>query len=241
MKLINTVIVFLIAAALITTTVIVALQLPQLAIYIPVIAIGLALALQKQIANFFGYFSITFSRIYAEGDRIRIGDTKGDVQRVGLIHTILEEVGEGDKLGGELTGRLIHMPNLLVLDQPVLNYSQDYSVTHKRIYSSYIFDEVRIALSSDSDVPAAIRLLDDIVKSEDAVHITEARRIFRDEYPNFLDEATHKDRIVIHAEPQHIWVKGKFVVPFQERNQLRSRILLRFLEAINKTTSIKLA
>ncbi len=240
MKLINTIIVFLIVAILAVATA-VALRLPQLAIYIPVIAIGLALALQKQIANFFGYFSITFSRIYSKGDRIRIGETKGDVQRVGLIHTILEEVGEGDKLGGELTGRLIHMPNLLVLDQPVLNYSQDYSVTHKRISSSYIFDEVRIALSSDSDVQTAIKLLDDIVKSEDAVHIAEARRIFGDEYPNFLDEAIHKDRILIHVEPQHIWVKGKFVVPFQERNQLRSRILLRFLEAINKTTSIKLA
>ena len=240
MKLINTIIVFLIVATLIAATA-AASRLPQLAIYIPVIAIGLALALQKQIANFFGYFSITFSRIYGRGDRIRIGDTKGDVQRVGLIHTILEEVGEGDKLGGELTGRLIHMPNLLVLDQPVLNYSQDYSVTRKRIYSDYIFDEVRIALSSGSDVQAAIKLLDDIVKSEDAVHITEARRIFGDEYPNFLDEATHKDRILIHVEPQHIWVKGKFVVPFQERNQLRSRILLRFLEAINKTASIKLA
>ncbi len=240
MKLINAVIVFAIIAALIAATA-AALRLPQLAIYIPVIAIGLALALQKQIANFFGYFSITFSRIYGKGDRIRIGDTKGDVQRVGLIHTILEEVGEGDKLGGELTGRLIHMPNLLVLDQPVLNYSQDYSVTHKRIYSSYIFDEVRIALSTDSDVQAAIKLLDDIVRSEDADHITEARRIFGDEYPNFLDEATHKDRILIHIEPQHIWVKGKFVVPFQERNQSRSRILLRFLEAIDKTASIKLA
>lgn len=167
MKLINVVIVFVIVAMLIATIVIVALRLPQLAIYIPVIAIGLALALQKQIANFFGYFVITVSLIYGRGDRIRIGDTKGDVQKVGLVHTILEEVGEGDKLGGELTGRLIHMPNLLVLDQPVLNYSQDYSVTHKRIYSSYIFDEVRIALSTDSDVQAAVRLLDDIVKSED--------------------------------------------------------------------------
>ena len=240
MRLINAVIVFLIVATLIVATAL-ALRLPQLAIYIPVIAIGLALALQKQIANFFGYFSITFSRIYGRGDRIRIGDTKGDVQRVGLIHTILEEVGEGDKLGGELTGRLIHMPNLLVLDQPVLNYSQDYSVTQKRINSSYIFDEIRIALRPDSDVQAAIKLLDEIVRSEDVDHIAEAQRIFGKEYPNFLDEAIHKDRILIHVEPQHIWVKGKFVVPFQERNQVRSKILLRFLEAINKTASIKLA
>lgn len=240
MKLFNVVVIFVVVAALIAMTVIAAVRLPQLAIYVPVLAIGLALALQKYIASFFGYFVITFSRIYDKGDRIRIGDTKGDVQKVGLLHTTLEEVGEGEKLGGELTGRLIYMPNLLVLDQPVLNYSKDYSVTQKKISSGYVFDEVRIALSTDSDVQAAIDLLDNIVKTEDADHITAAQRIFRDHYPKFLDEAINKDRILINVEPQRIWVKGKFVTPFQERNQLRSKILLRFLNEANKTTSIRL-
>lgn len=61
------------------------------------------------------------------GDRIRIGNTKDDVRHVGLLHTTLEEVGEDEKLGGELTGRLLYVPNLIILDQPVLNYSKDYS------------------------------------------------------------------------------------------------------------------
>ena len=109
------------------------------AIYSSIIAIGLALALQKYVASYFGYFLISFSQIFKIGDRIRIGNIKGDVKRIGLFHFMLEEVGEDEKLGGELTGRLFHIPNLMVLDQAVLNYSKDYS-RRGQIHSDYIFD-----------------------------------------------------------------------------------------------------
>ncbi len=131
---------------------------PDMAVAVPILAVGLAVALQKYTASFFGYFVINFSRIYAPGDRIRIGNIKGDVRWVGLIHTILEEVGEDEKLGGELTGRILHVPNLVILDQPVLNYSKDYSVHQKAITSDYMFDEVRIPLTTDSNVGKASQI-----------------------------------------------------------------------------------
>ena len=219
----------------------VATRSPQPAIYVPIIAIGLALALQKYIASFFAYFVITFSGIYDIGDRIRIDKVKGDVRRVGFLHTTLEEVGEDEKLGGELTGRILHVPNLIILDQPVLNYSKDYSVQHKPISSDFMFDEVRIAITTDSNVQRACDLLDGILKSLDETYMREAREIFRDGYPRFLDEATTGPRVLVYVEPKHIWVKGKFVVPVRDRNSLRSQILLRFFEEIKASPDIKLA
>jgi small-conductance mechanosensitive channel len=121
-----------------------AIYVPQIAIWVPIITLGLALALQKYTASFLAYLVITFSDIYGIGDRIRIGNVKGDVRMVGLLHSILEEVGEDEKLGGELTGRLLHVPNMIVLDQPISNYSKDYSVNSEAISSDYMFDEVRI-------------------------------------------------------------------------------------------------
>ncbi len=213
----------------------------ETAIYVPVIAIGLALALQKYIASFFAYFVITFSGIYDIGNRIRIDNVKGDVRRIGLLHTTLEEVGEDEKLGGELTGRIIHVPNLIILDQPVLNYSKDYSIRHKPISSDFMFDEVRIAITTDSNVQQACDLLDSILKSLDETYMREAREIFRGGYPRFLDEATTGPRVLVYVEPKHIWIKGKFVVPVRDRNALRSQILLRFFEEIKTRPDIKLA
>lgn len=213
---------------------------PQLSVAVPILAIGLAVALQKYTASFFGFFVINFSRIYGPGDRIRIGNIKGDVRWVGLIHTTLEEVGEDEKLGGELTGRILHVPNLVILDQPVLNYSKDYTIHQQAVTSDYMFDEVRIPVTCDSNVAKASEILEGILRVEEHVHLREAREMFRNGYPRFLSEAAGGPRILVHIEPQHIWINGKFVAPIRGRNQLRSRILLEFMERIKTNPDVKL-
>ena len=241
MRLLITAAVFVVIAALVAATVVAAICVPQIAIWVPVIALGLALALQKYTASFLAYFAINFSGIYGLGDRIRIGNIKGDVRRVGLLHTTLEEVGEDEKLGGELTGRLLHVPNLLVLDQPVLNYSKDYSVQCETISSDYMFDEVRIPITNDSNVEKACKLLEDILRTQDEVHMREAGRMFRNGYPEFLDEAMSNPRVLVYIEPEYIWIKGKFVAPLRSRNDLRSKILLQFFREVRANTDIRLA
>jgi len=240
-RLLTAVVILAVVAALAAATVVAAVYLPQIAIWVPILALGLALALQKYTASFLAYFVITFSDIYGIADRIRISNMKGDVRRVGLLHTILEEVGEDEKLGGEFTGRLWHVPNMMVLDQPLLNYSKDYSAQSQTIYSDYMFDEVRIPLTTDSNVERASKLLEGILKSQDEAYLKEAGRAFQDGYPQFLDEATNSPRVLIHIEPEHIWIKGKFVAPLRGRNDLRSRILLQFLREVNTHSDMKLA
>jgi small-conductance mechanosensitive channel len=226
---------------LIASIVVSALYVSQVAVYIPILAIGLALALQKYIASFFAYFYINFTRIYDPDDRIRIGNIKGDVRRVGLLHTTLEEVGEDEKLGGEVTGRLLHVPNLVILDQPVLNYSKDYSITNDIISSDYMYDEVRIPITTDSDAQAASELLDSILKRHDKAYIREVRKKYKKDYPRFLAEAISGPRVQVYLEPQHIWIKGKFITPLRDRNLLRSKILLQFFKDIGDRPNIKLA
>jgi small-conductance mechanosensitive channel len=240
-RIITAVVILAVVAALAGATVVAAIYVPQIAIWVPIITLGLALALQKYTASFLAYFAITFSGIYGMGDRIRIDKVKGDVRSVGLLHTTLEEVGEDEKLGGEITGRLLHIPNMLVLDQPVLNYSKDYSVYSKAISSDYMFDEVRIPLSTDSNIEKAGRLLENILKSHDEVHLKEAERVFQNGYPRFMREATSGPRVLIHIEPGHVWIKGKFVAPLRNRNDLKSWILLQFLKEVNTESDIKLA
>jgi len=212
----------------------------KVAIAVPIVTFALAFALQRYIACFFAYFDILSSGVYRAGDRIRIGEIKGDVRWVGLIHTTLAEVGEDEKLGGELTGRIMHLPNLVVLDQAVLNYSNDYSARQKRIASDYMFDEARIPVSRDSSVNKATELLEGILRSEDAVYLEQVREVFRDGYPEFLEEAVSGPRVLIHVEPNCIWIKGKFVATIRQRNQIKSRILTQFLRQIKATSDVRL-
>jgi small-conductance mechanosensitive channel len=226
--------------SLIAITVLAAIYFPQAAVYVPIIALGLALALQKYTASFIAYFVITFSKIYDLGDRIRIANFKGDVRRIGVLHTTLEEVGEDEKLGGELTGRLLHFPNQILLDQPVLNYSKDYSIHYTTISSDYMFDEVRIPLTPGSNIQKAIQVLEEALSKKDDVYIQEAKRIFEDGYPRFLNEALNGPRVQVYIEPGHVWIQGKFVAPLKGRNDLRSEIFKQFIEKIKGDKDISI-
>ena len=68
-------------------------RLGRLSIAIGVAGAGVAVALQDVLASIAGAFSIGFSRLYGAGDRVQIGDTRGDVIDIGLLRTTLIEVG----------------------------------------------------------------------------------------------------------------------------------------------------
>lgn len=207
---------------------------PNLGVYVTLVAIGLALALQKYVASFAGHFVLRLSRLFSEGDRIRIGGYKGDVRHIGLLHFVLDEVGEGEKSGGELTGRVVHVPNHVVLEQPVLNFSQDFSVRGRFVCCEYMFDEARIPLPSGMGVREGCDLLAGILREEDSHYIEEARIAFGKDTPNFLPEVEQSPRVMVFADTGHTWLVGRFVAPVRGRNALRSLITQRFLEAAEK-------
>ncbi|MCD1296352.1 mechanosensitive ion channel protein MscS [Methanocella sp. CWC-04] len=214
---------------------------PGLGAYITILAVGASLALQKYIASFVGFFVIRWSSIFDVGDRIRIGNVKGDVKHIGLFHIIVDEVGEDEKLGGELTGRIFHIPNLLVLDQPVLNFSKDFSVNEELISCGYIFDEIRIPLSTKSDINKAISVLDGILRAENMESVKAAKVIYEKGLPNFMKDIENGPKIMIHIDEEKIWIKGKFVTQVRDRNMVKTRISLRFIESIRDDETIQIA
>jgi small-conductance mechanosensitive channel len=68
------------------------------------------------------------------GNRIKISSggamTKGDIMEIGLLRTTVMEVGDGERLPSVRTGRLIKVPNYMLISSPVM------------IYGDTIIDEV---------------------------------------------------------------------------------------------------
>jgi small-conductance mechanosensitive channel len=90
-----------------------------------VVGAGVAVALQDVLASIAGAFSIGFSKLYAVGDRVQIGDTRGDVIDIGLLRTTLMETG--NRVSRDLyNGRIVRIPNSTVLKGSVFNYSQGF-------------------------------------------------------------------------------------------------------------------
>jgi small-conductance mechanosensitive channel len=71
---------------------------------------SVVIALQDVIASFAGWFAIEFSNLYAVGQRIQIGETKGDVLDISMLRTTLMEIGNW--VSGDLySGRIVQIPN----------------------------------------------------------------------------------------------------------------------------------
>ncbi|MBI3034130.1 mechanosensitive ion channel [Candidatus Woesearchaeota archaeon] len=102
-----------------------------------ILAAGLAIALQKPIMNFFGWITIVLKKPYAIGDRVSIGSNRGDVFDINIMHTSMAELQDDSP-----SGRMIAVPNELVLTQPITNYTKG---------TPYVWDMLSVVVDKDSD------------------------------------------------------------------------------------------
>jgi hypothetical protein len=93
-------------------------RLGRLSVTLGVVGAGVAVALQDVIASIAGAFSIGFSRLYTVGDRVQLGDSRGDVIDIGLLRTTLMETGNWVNRDS-YNGRIVRIPNSAVLKESV--------------------------------------------------------------------------------------------------------------------------
>src|ERR1700681_3050512 len=124
-------------------------RLGRLSFALGVAGAGVAVALQDVLASIAGAVAIGFSKLYTVGDRVQIGDTRGDVIDIGLLRTTLMEVGSW--VGRDLySGRIVRIPNNVVLKGSVFNYSQGFR---------FIWDQIKVVLTITSDAALARAML----------------------------------------------------------------------------------
>jgi small-conductance mechanosensitive channel len=140
-------------------------RLERLSFAVGVAGAGVAVALQDVLASIAGAFSIGFSKLYAVGDRVQIGDTRGDVIDIGLLRTTLLETGNW--VSRDLyNGRIVRIPNSTVLKGSVFNYSQGFH---------FIWDEIKVLLTTTSDFQLAREMLLRVAKEAIGEYLLEAQ------------------------------------------------------------------
>ena len=115
------------------------------AISIGLIGAALAFALQKPLLNIAGWVFITYNRMFRIGHRVSMGGVKGYVLDIRLMSTELMEIGEWMR-GEDFTGRQVLVPNGVIFDTPLHNYTRD---------APYIWDEVVNLVTYESDIDVA--------------------------------------------------------------------------------------
>ena len=147
----------------------------SLATFLGLVAAGLTIVLKDVVTAIAGWFFIIWRRPFNVGDRIQIGQHAGDVIDVRIFKFTLMEIGNWVD-ADQSTGRVLHIPNGLVLSEIVSNYSRGFQ---------YIWNELPVLVTFESNWKKAKTILQEIVtkhaqhSSEVAQkHIQEASRRF---------------------------------------------------------------
>ncbi|MBN2162896.1 MAG: mechanosensitive ion channel family protein [Pontiellaceae bacterium] len=121
----------------------------SLSTFLGLASAGLAVAMHDTIANMAGFFFIEARKPFKVGDRIELENFKGDVIDIRLFQFSIVEVGNWVD-ADQSTGRIIHVPNSMVLRSPLSNY---------HIGFEYIWNEIPVLITFESNWKKAKELL----------------------------------------------------------------------------------
>jgi len=132
----------------------------QLATALGLATAGIAFALQRVITAVAGYLVILRGSTFNVGDRIVMGDVRGDVIALNFMQTTILEMGEtqSEQSGTpamwvrsrQYTGRIVTITNAKIFDEPVYNYSKAFP---------YFWEEMQLPVPYDSDHARAEQIL----------------------------------------------------------------------------------
>ena len=136
--------------------------------YLGLLSAGVAIALRDPLVNLAGWVFLVWRRPFEVGDRIQIGEHRGDVIDLRIFQFTLMEIGNWVD-ADQSTGRVIHIPNGKVFTEMQANYSKGFR---------YIWNEVGVLITFESDWSKAKQILEKIGR-EHAAHLSEsaARRV----------------------------------------------------------------
>lgn len=138
----------------------------NLATFLGLLSAGLAIALRDPIVNLGGWLFIIWQRPFVVGDRIQIGEHAGDVIDQRVFQIILLEIGNWVD-ADQSTGRMVHIPNGVVFRDALANYTRGMA---------FVWDEIRVPITFESDWRKAKELLTEIVQRHSAEAVEEAER-----------------------------------------------------------------
>jgi small-conductance mechanosensitive channel len=198
-------------------------RLGRLSFAIGVAGAGVAVALQDVLASIAGAFSIGFSRLYTIGDRVQIGDIRGDVIDIGLLRTTLLETGNWVSKD-MYNGRVVRIPNSTVLKGTVFNYSQGFR---------FVWDEIKTVFTTTSDCQLAREMLLRVAKESIGEYLVEAEASWRAISENFRSENPPLEpTVALVVNGASLEFSVDYVVDYTKRTAMKDRLFTKIVQEV---------
>lgn len=189
--------------------------LKEFGITVSIFSAAIGFALQKPITGVAAWFMVMVRKPFEVGDRITIGDVKGNVKEISFTHVYLEEVG---RYGGEeVSGRTVIIANNKLFEENIINYT---------FTSEFILGQVIFTITFESDLNKAI----DIAMTAAEFHTKE------------FNKKAHKD---VHARitftQNGMEIHARYFVPFMKAQEIATYITRDIYNGIRTRSDVELS
>lgn len=201
------------------------------ATWLGLVSAGIAFALKDPIANLAGWLFILWRRPFEVGDRIEIAGKAGDVIDQRPFQFTILEIGNWVD-ADQSTGRIIHVPNGKVFTDLQANYTRAFA---------YIWDEIGVLVTFESDWRAAKQAFEEIVVEQDDLQDQARRRVQEasSRYMIFYNKLTPK--VYTSVRDSGVLLSIRFLCEPRRRRLRRERLWEAILDVINADQRIELA
>ncbi len=188
---------------------------------------ALAIASQKLVTSFAAYLLIKRKRIFAPGDRIKIGALRGDVLALGFLHTRLLEIGQPQEVNEQespgmwvkarqFSGRIITLTNDKVFDDAVYNLTHEFP---------FLWEEIHLPVPYQTDHARAEPILLDaaIAATKDVCDAARpAIRAFNEKYGAAMEQPD--PRVYWRITDNWLEMTVRFIVPERGARDIKDRM-----------------
>ncbi|HIE08705.1 MAG TPA: mechanosensitive ion channel family protein [Armatimonadetes bacterium] len=181
-----------------------------------ILGMMLGWALQKPITGIAAWMMVLLKRPFKIGDRVIIGQWRGDIEDITLTHVVLQEVG-GTTGGEEKSGRTILIPTSTLFDQTVVNY------THEDVF---VLVDVVVSITYESDLDRAKEIIMECVEEV---------------YKESLDRPPSRPVIRVAFQPSGLDLRVRFPAPAPERERFSSEVCERIFKRISAEPKVDFA
>ena len=193
---------------------------------------GIAIALKDPLTNLAGWLFIIFRKPFAVGDRVQVGEHTGDIIDIRPFQFTMLEIGNWVE-ADQSTGRIIHLPNGKVFLKPQANYSSGFE---------YIWNEVKVNITFESDWEKAKSLLDTIIQELAEDIPVKAQKEIREASKNYMIYYKHLTPIVYTSVKEFgVCLSVRYLCNPRTRRGSENELWQRVLKAFNAEKDIQFA
>ena len=198
-------------------------RLKQVGFAVGLFGAGVVVALQDVVASLGGFVAIGFSNLYRVGDRIQVNETKGDVVDISVMRTTILETGKW--VSGDLyNGRIVRIPNSTVLKGLIFNYSQRFR---------FVWDEIRIPLTSGSDHSYAREVLLRVGKETVNDYLSEAQDAWKQIVDNYrVEHPFLEPTVTLQVSSGTLEFSLSYIVDYARRTIVKDQLFTKIVDEV---------